>query len=64
MESMSNVPYYLQREDLPYGGVNLIDGILKDGLTDAFSPIHMGKLIKYLKSSAFINETSFIQSNR
>lgn len=42
MESMSTVPYYLKREELPYGGVNLIDGILKDGLTDAYDPIHMG----------------------
>jgi len=42
MESMSQVPYYLKREELPYGGVNLIDGLLKDGLTDAFDPIHMG----------------------
>lgn len=44
MESMSQVPYYLQRDELPYGGVNLIDGILKDGLTDAFDAIHMGLL--------------------
>lgn len=39
---MSNVPYYLKREELPYGGVSLIDGIAKDGLTDAFDPILMG----------------------
>lgn len=43
MESMSRVPYYLERQELPYGGVHLIDGLLKDGLTDAFQPIHMGK---------------------
>ena len=37
MESMSNVPYYLKREDLPYGGIHLIDGILKDGNFRIFS---------------------------
>jgi len=42
MESMSNVPYYLKRADLPYGGVNLQDGIAFDGLTDVYNKIHMG----------------------
>lgn len=42
MESMSNVPYYLRRGQTPYGGVNLIDGIVFDGLTDAYDKIHMG----------------------
>lgn len=36
MESISNVPYYLYRGDTPFGGVTLTDGILKDGVTDAF----------------------------
>ncbi|CAF1561592.1 unnamed protein product [Adineta ricciae] len=42
MESMSNVPYYLQRGDTPYGNLQLEDGIAKDGLTDAFDKIPMG----------------------
>lgn len=42
MESMSNVPYYMRRGETPYGGVQLEDGILKDGLHDAYQPIHMG----------------------
>lgn len=42
MESMSNVPYYLKRADLPYGGVQLQDGIVHDGLTDVYNKIHMG----------------------
>jgi acetyl-CoA C-acetyltransferase len=42
MESMSNVPYYLARGELPYGGVQLIDGIVFDGLQDAYDKIHMG----------------------
>lgn len=39
---MSNVPYYLKRGATPYGGVNLIDGIVFDGLTDVYNKFHMG----------------------
>ncbi|KAL3277130.1 hypothetical protein HHI36_012484 [Cryptolaemus montrouzieri] len=42
MESMSNVPYYMKRGPTPYGGVNLLDGILLDGLTDVYNNCHMG----------------------
>ena len=35
-ESMSNAPYYLKRGETPYGGVNLADGLLVDGLLDPF----------------------------
>lgn len=42
MESMSNVPYYLKRGTTAYGGVNLIDGIVFDGLTDVYNKFHMG----------------------
>lgn len=42
MESMSNVPYYLKRGQTPYGGVNMIDGIVNDGLWDVYNKIHMG----------------------
>ncbi|KAL1436605.1 hypothetical protein MTO96_049508 [Rhipicephalus appendiculatus] len=42
MESMSNVPYYLQRGETPYGGVQLQDGLLIDGLTDVYHKIHVG----------------------
>ncbi|XP_055855657.1 acetyl-CoA acetyltransferase, mitochondrial isoform X1 [Episyrphus balteatus] len=42
MESMSNVPYYLRRGATPYGGVNLIDGIVHDGLWDVYNKFHMG----------------------
>ncbi|XP_059153908.1 acetyl-CoA acetyltransferase, mitochondrial-like [Physella acuta] len=42
MESMSNVPFYLKRGALPYGGINLEDGIVCDGLTDAYNHCHMG----------------------
>lgn len=42
MESMSNVPYYLRRGQTPYGGINLIDGVVFDGLTDVYNKVHMG----------------------
>merc|ERR1711942_544154 len=42
MESMSNVPFYLKRQEAAYGGMKLLDGIVFDGLTDAYDHIHMG----------------------
>lgn len=36
MESISNVPYYLYRGDTPFGGITLVDGIVKDGITDVY----------------------------
>ena len=43
-ESMSNVPYYslTQRAGAGYGHQQLFDGVLKDGLWDAFDDHHMG----------------------
>lgn len=44
MENMSRVPYYLPRSSgLPaFGNVQLEDGLIKDGLTDAYDQFHMG----------------------
>lgn len=42
MESMSNVPYFLKRGQTPYGGIKAADGIVHDGLTDAYNHCHMG----------------------
>jgi acetyl-CoA C-acetyltransferase len=44
MESMSNVPYYdtKQRLGARMGNVSLVDGMVFDGLTDAYDGIHMG----------------------
>lgn len=50
MESMSNAPYYLQRGETPYGGVNLTDGLVLDGLTNSFDNTHMGLCTEGLAS--------------
>ena len=43
-ESMSNCPHYLPtlRQGSKFGHATLVDGVLKDGLTDAYSDEHMG----------------------
>ncbi|KAF2801843.1 erg10, acetyl-CoA C-acetyltransferase [Mytilinidion resinicola] len=43
-ESMSNAPHYLPnlRTGAKFGDQTLVDGILKDGLTDAYKKEHMG----------------------
>ncbi|MEY2792325.1 MAG: hypothetical protein RJA76_317 [Bacteroidota bacterium] len=45
MESMSQVPYYQTniRQGKSFGHLQLIDGLLKDGLTDVFSGKSMGQ---------------------
>jgi acetyl-CoA C-acetyltransferase len=44
MESMSNVPYYLEkaRQGYKLGNGTLTDGIIKDGLWDVYNNCHMG----------------------
>jgi acetyl-CoA C-acetyltransferase len=39
--SMSQVPFYFPRGQV-YGNVNVMDGILHDGLMDVYDGIHMG----------------------
>jgi len=43
-ESMSNVPHYLPnlRQGAKFGDQPLVDGLLKDGLMDAYKKEHMG----------------------
>lgn len=45
MESMSNVPYYIDKARSGYrlGHGQLTDGMLKDGLWDVYNDYHMGK---------------------
>lgn len=43
MENMSAVPHYYQaRNAQKFGDVRMIDGMLKDGLTDVYNRVHMG----------------------
>src|SRR5476651_2508671 len=44
MESMSNVPYYLDKARNGYrlGNGEIIDGLVKDGLWDVYNNYHMG----------------------
>lgn len=44
MESMSNIPYYMPkaRWGAKYGHTQLVDGLAKDGLTDAYDEVAMG----------------------
>lgn len=44
MESMSNVPYYLDKARNGYrlGNGSVIDGLIKDGLWDVYNDYHMG----------------------
>jgi len=43
MENMSSVPhYYNARQAVKLGDVKMIDGMVKDGLTDVYGNVHMG----------------------
>ena len=43
MENMSSVPhYYNARNATKLGDVKMLDGMLQDGLTDAYNKVHMG----------------------
>lgn len=43
MENMSLVPHYYQaRNGVKLGDVKMVDGMVKDGLTDVYNRVHMG----------------------
>lgn len=43
MENMSSVPhYYNARKATKLGDVKMVDGMVKDGLTDVYNKVHMG----------------------
>jgi len=43
MENMSMVPhYYNARKGKKLGDISLVDGLVKDGLTDVYNKVHMG----------------------
>lgn len=57
MESMSNVPFYLdkQRWGNKYGNITAIDGLAKDGLTDAYDGQAMGMAAELCASECGIS---------
>jgi acetyl-CoA C-acetyltransferase len=57
MESMSNVPFYSEnmRWGNKYGNVSLIDGLVKDGLTDVYDGKAMGVAAEMCASSCGIS---------
>jgi acetyl-CoA C-acetyltransferase len=43
MENMSLTPHYLEgRKPVKFGNINVVDGLLKDGLTNVYDQTHMG----------------------
>ena len=43
MENMSMVPHYLNgRDGVKLGDIKVVDGMVKDGLTDVYNKVHMG----------------------
>lgn len=43
MENMSSVPHYVQgRSATKLGDIKMVDGMVKDGLTDVYNHVHMG----------------------
>jgi len=43
MENMSQVPHYINaRTGTKLGDVKMVDGMIKDGLTDVYNKVHMG----------------------
>ena len=43
MENMSQAPHYLEgRKTVKFGNINIVDGLVKDGLTNVYDQKHMG----------------------
>ena len=57
MESMSNVPFYADsvRWGNKYGNTSLIDGLVKDGLTDVYDGKAMGNAAEYCATTCGIS---------
>jgi acetyl-CoA C-acetyltransferase len=57
MESMSNAPHYVygMRGGIKLGNRELVDGMIRDGLWDSFSDVHMGSLAEYTAKKAGVS---------
>ncbi len=60
MESMSRAPYYSQKSrwGVGYGNMFLEDGMLVDGLTDAYSKKHMGEAAEWVAEKYKISRSA------
>jgi len=60
MESMSNVPYYLDKARNGYrlGNGQIIDGLVKDGLWDVYNNYHMGNATELCATECKISRES------
>lgn len=60
MESMSSVPYYAEkvRTGLRMGHVQLVDGMIKDGLWDVYNDFHMGNAAELCAKECAIPRTA------
>src|SRR5256714_5064266 len=57
MESLSNAPHYVYGigGGVKVGNGELVDGMLRDGLWDSFSDVHMGGLAEYTAKKAGVS---------
>src|SRR5205807_2141795 len=57
MESMSNAPHYVygMRGGIKLGNRELVDGLIRDGLWDSFSNVHMGSLAEDTATKAGVS---------
>jgi len=57
MESMSNVPYYLDKARNGYrlGNGQITDGLVKDGLWDVYNDYHMGSAAELCATDCYIS---------
>src|SRR3989441_6058183 len=56
-ESMSNAPHYVygMRGGIKIGNRELVDGLIRDGLWDSFSDVHMGSHAEYTAQKAAVS---------
>ncbi len=59
MESMSNAPYFLKemRWGHKYGDGNTVDGMINDGLSDAYEGFHMGMTGEWVAEKYHVTRT-------
>jgi acetyl-CoA C-acetyltransferase len=59
MESMSNAPYFAKdmRWGHKYGDAHLVDGMIKDGLSDAYDGFHMGMTGEWVAEKYHVTRT-------